>query len=60
MSALVGRLTLIAAGGLSKRLARREKMTGLARSVISNVVDIRDPIQVARDQLARRAEAMLV
>jgi Hint domain len=39
---------------------RREKAVGLARSVISNVVDIRDPIQVARDHLARRAAAMLV
>jgi hypothetical protein len=39
---------------------RREKVTGLARSVISNVIDVRDPIQVARDQLARRAEAMRV
>jgi hypothetical protein len=39
---------------------RREKIMGLARSVISNAVDIRDPIQVARDQLARRAEAMPV
>jgi Hint domain len=39
---------------------RRQKMTGLARSVISSVVDVRDPIQVARDHLARRAEATLV
>jgi hypothetical protein len=39
---------------------RREKVAGLARSVISNVVDVRDPIQVARDQLARRAAEMLV
>jgi hypothetical protein len=34
---------------------RREKLAGLARSVVSSVVDVRDPIQVARDQLARRA-----
>jgi hypothetical protein len=39
---------------------RRERVQGLARSVISTVVDVRDPIQVARDQLARRAQAMLV
>jgi len=39
---------------------RREKVTGLARSAVSNVIDVRDPIQVARDQLARRARAMLV
>jgi Hint domain len=39
---------------------RREKIRGLARSVISSVVDVRDPIQVACDQLARRAEARLV
>jgi hypothetical protein len=39
---------------------RREKVTGLVRSAISDVIDVRDPIQVARDQLARRAEAMLV
>jgi hypothetical protein len=39
---------------------RREKITGLARSLVSNVVDVRDPIQVARDQLARRAETLLV
>jgi hypothetical protein len=37
---------------------RREKVRGLARSVISSVVDVRDPIQVARDQLARRAQAL--
>jgi Hint domain len=37
---------------------RREKATGLARSLISNVVDVRDPIQIAYDHLARRAEAM--
>jgi hypothetical protein len=30
------------------------------RSVISNVVDVRDPIQIAYDQLANRAEAVLV
>jgi Hint domain len=39
---------------------RRQKVAGLARSIVSNVVDVRDPIQVARDQLARRAETLLV
>jgi hypothetical protein len=40
--------------------SRRQKLAGFARSAISNVVDVRDPIQVVRDQLARRAEALLV
>jgi hypothetical protein len=35
---------------------RREELKGLVRSLISNVVDIRDPIQVAYDQLAKRAD----
>jgi hypothetical protein len=35
---------------------RRQKAAGLARSIVSNVVDVRDPIQVARDQLAKRAQ----
>jgi len=39
---------------------RREKIGGVARSLISNVVDVRDPVQIAHDQIARRAEAMLV
>jgi hypothetical protein len=39
---------------------RRQRLTGLVRSLISNVVDVRDPIQIAYDQLAKRAEAMLV
>jgi hypothetical protein len=39
---------------------RREKIEGVARSLISNIVDVRDPTQIARDQIARRAEAMLV
>ena len=39
---------------------RREELKGLVRSLISNVVDVRDPIQLAYDQLAQRAEAMLV
>jgi hypothetical protein len=40
--------------------SRRQELHGLVRSLISNVVDVRDPIQIAYDQLARRAEAMLV
>ena len=39
---------------------RRQELKGLVRSLISNVVDVRDPIQVAYDQLAKQAEAMLV
>jgi hypothetical protein len=37
---------------------RRQKLAGLARSAVSGILDVRDPIQVARDQLARRAEAL--
>jgi Hint domain len=39
---------------------RRQELKGLIRSLISNVVDVRDPIQIAYDQIAKRAEAMLV
>jgi hypothetical protein len=39
---------------------RRQELNGLLRSLISNVVDVRDPIQIAYDQLAKRAEVMLV
>ena len=39
---------------------RRQELNGLVRSLISNVVDVRDPIQIAYDQLAQRSEAMLV
>jgi hypothetical protein len=39
---------------------RRQELKGLVRSLISNVVDVRDPIQIAYDQLAKRAEVMLV
>jgi hypothetical protein len=39
---------------------RRQELNGLVRSLISNVIDVRDPIQIAYDQLAQRAEAMLV
>jgi hypothetical protein len=35
---------------------RRQELKGLVRSLISNVVDVRDPIQIAYDQLAERAE----
>jgi hypothetical protein len=38
----------------------REELAGLAKSVISNVVDIRDPIQIISDRIAERARAMLV
>ena len=43
-----------------KYRGRRQELKGLVRSLISNVVDVRDPIQIAYDQLAQRAEAMLV
>jgi Hint domain len=39
---------------------RRQKLVGLARSALSNIADVRDPIQIVRDQLARRAEALPV
>jgi hypothetical protein len=39
---------------------RGQELKGLVRSLISNVVDVRDPIQIAYDQLAKRAETMLV
>ena len=39
---------------------RGQELKGLVRSLISNVVDVRDAIQIAYDQLAKRAEAMLV
>src|SRR6516225_7603126 len=39
---------------------RRQELNGFLRSLISNVVDVRDPIQIAYDQLAQRAEAMRV
>jgi hypothetical protein len=39
---------------------RRQELKGLVRSLISNVVDVRDPIQIAYDQLAQRAEVVLV
>jgi Hint domain len=39
---------------------RRQELNGLLRSLISDVVDVRDPIQIAYDQIAKRAEVMLV
>jgi Hint domain len=39
---------------------RREKIEGIARLLISNVVDVRHPVHIAHDQIARRAEGMLV
>jgi hypothetical protein len=38
---------------------RRQKIQGLARSLVSNLVDVRDPIQIAYDQIAKRAEAIV-
>jgi hypothetical protein len=35
-------------------------MIGRVRSAISNVVDVRDPIQIASDRVAERAETVLV
>ena len=43
-----------------KYRGRRQELKGLVRSLISNVVDVRDPIKIAYDHLAQRAEAMLV
>jgi Hint domain len=39
---------------------RRQELNGLVRSLISNIVDVRDPIQIAYDQLAQRAEVVVV
>jgi hypothetical protein len=39
---------------------RHQELKGLVRSLISNVVDLRDPIQIVYDQLAQRAESMLI
>jgi hypothetical protein len=39
---------------------RTRVLNGLARSVVSNVVDLRDPISIAHDQIAKRAQGMLV
>jgi hypothetical protein len=33
----------------------RQEFKGLVRSLISEVVDVRDPIQIAYDELAQRA-----
>jgi hypothetical protein len=43
-----------------KYRGRRQELKGLVRSLISNVVNVRDPIQIAYDQIAKRAELMLV
>jgi hypothetical protein len=37
---------------------RRQELNGLVRSLISEVVDVRDPIQIAYDDLAQRAKAL--
>jgi hypothetical protein len=39
---------------------RHQELNGLVRSLISTIIDVRDPIQIAYDELAQRAEAMLV
>jgi len=39
---------------------RRQRIEGAARSLISKVFDVRDPTQIAYDQLAKRAEALVV
>jgi hypothetical protein len=39
---------------------RREKIEGIARLLISNIVNVHDPLQIAHNQIARRAEPMLV
>jgi hypothetical protein len=39
---------------------RAEVLKGLARCMVSNLVDLRDPVSIAHDQLARRAQEMLV
>jgi hypothetical protein len=38
----------------------RQEVNGLIRALVSNVVDVRDPIQVAYDQIVKRAAALLV
>jgi len=38
--------------------SRRQELNGLVRSLVSEVVDVRDPIQIAYDELAQRAEAI--
>jgi len=37
---------------------RRAKIEGVARSLISNIVDVRDPVQIAHDQIARRVATL--
>ena len=51
---------MIPAAPILRYRGRRQELKGLVRSLISNVVDVRDPIQIAYDQLAQRAEATLV
>jgi hypothetical protein len=54
------------ANGTALCRVRRDEVQTLAghkslvRSLISNVVDVRDAIQIAYDQLAKRAKALLV
>ena len=39
--------------------SRREKIEGVARSLISNIVDVRDPVRIAHDQIAKRRKRCL-
>jgi hypothetical protein len=38
----------------------RKELKGLVRSIVSNFIDVRDPIQVAYDRIANRVAALLV
>ena len=38
----------------------RKELKGFVRSIVSNFIDVRDPIQVAYDRIANRAAALLV
>jgi hypothetical protein len=40
--------------------SRVQELNAVVRSLVSEIVDVRDPIQIAYDQLAQRAEAKLV
>jgi hypothetical protein len=39
---------------------RVQMLNGLARSVVSDVIDLRDPISIAHDQIAKRASEVFV
>jgi hypothetical protein len=38
----------------------RQELNGLVRSLLSSVIDVRDPIQTACDRLAKRAKVLLM